>query len=174
MAALQGQPQPQVLAPAPTPIVSFCTHVFCGQSKYPEAGQCAHLLKPFLIDVNNAGNNAAPFSLCNQITFKVSNLEPIAFAMLYNAIAKIYLCPQRLDQPSGQQPHVHYKKFYVFDGDLLNNDDYHAILPNDFYDLIPNNILVPTVQTILAALAGNPGLSDMGPYQASDANTESV
>ena len=159
------------LLPAPMPHVSFCTpHIFSNASNNPEAAKYANLLKPFLIGVNNTGNNTVPATLCNQIAAKGANLDPLALTIYHNGVAKIYLCLQRLDQPLGQSAHQHYNTVYTFaDSDLLDNYAYHAIIPNTCYDLIPNSILVPTVPTIMAALGADPNLTTMGPYNPGDA-----
>ena len=84
------------------------------------------------------------------------------------------MCPQKLDQPLGQPNNIRYDNLYVFDGNLLDNATYPAILPNDGFDLIPNNILVPTIPDITTALGGDCGLMEMGPYSAGGVNTETV
>ena len=56
---------------------------------------------------------------------------------MYDGVMKVYLCPQRLEQPSGQAPHPQYNQFYMFDGDLINRDTYHIFIPNDSYNMIP-------------------------------------
>ena len=111
MSALHVQ-IPGVLAimPAPTPIVSLRTHFFCNKSKDPELGQYANLLSPFLINLNNAGNNLCPAIIRSQITEKRANLDPLALAIFHNGVAKVYLCPQNLDQPLRQPHNVLYDK----------------------------------------------------------------
>ena len=145
----------QTIVPAPTPTVSFKTHVFGYQSKDPELGQYANLLSPFLIDVINAGNNLGPAIIRSQIAAKEEILDPLGLEILRNGVAKVYLCPQKLDQPLGQPHNVRYHRFYVFDGNLLDKATYHAIIPNDCFNLIPNNILVPTIPAITFALGGD-------------------
>ena len=111
MAPLQGRlPGVLDIMPAPTPIVSFITHVFGDQSKDPELGQYANLLSPFLINLNNAGNNLCPAIIRSQITEKRANLDPLALAIFHNGVAKVYLCPQNLDQPLRQPHNVLYDK----------------------------------------------------------------
>ena len=61
----------------------FSTHDFSKATNNPEAGSYANLLNPFLIEINNAGNNTAPGMLQNQITAKG------ALAILTDSIAKI-------------------------------------------------------------------------------------
>ena len=159
MAALYGQLSGvQAIVPVPTPIVSFRTHVFSNQSKDPKIRKYSNLLSPFLIDVNNAGNNLGPAILRSQIAAKGANLDPLDIEILHDGVAKVYLCPQNLDHPLGQHQNIRYNKFYVFDGELLYNTTYHAIFPNDGFDIISNNILVPTIPSITAALGGDLGL----------------
>ena len=66
-------------------------------------------LKPLPYSFKNAGNNVAPFSISNQIDAEGANLEPLTFKILNGGIDKIYLWPQLLDQPLGQQLHTQYK-----------------------------------------------------------------
>ena len=175
MAALHGQlPGVQTIVPAPTPIISFRSHVFGDQSKNPEIGQYVNLLIPFLVDVKNYGNNLGPAILRYQIAEKGLNLYPLALSILHDVVAKVYMCPQKLDQPLGQPQNIRYGKLYVFDGNLLDNVTYHAILPNDGFDLIPNKILVPTIPAITAASGSDCGLMEIAPYSAGDVNTETV
>ena len=54
-----AQPTGQ-LVPAPAQNASFRTHVFADAANDPEQGNYTNLLNPFVIDVNNAGNNTAP------------------------------------------------------------------------------------------------------------------
>ena len=167
-------PLPYPLVPTPTAPVSFRTHVFNDPQKDPELGSCHNLLNPFIIDIANPGNNIAVATLRNQIAAKGAALDPLALAILSDGKAKVYLCPQRLDQPLGQPPHNRYDTFYAFDGDLLDNIAYHAIIPNGSYDLIVNTVLVADVPTTLAAIGGDPNLTMMGPHNPGDANTEVV
>ena len=167
-------PLPQPLVPTPTPLVSFRTHVFQDPQRDPEQGHYQNLLNPFVIDIANVGNNVVPATLRNQIAAKGASLDPLALATLHDGKVKVYLCPQRLDQPLGQPPNPRYDTFYAFDGDLLDNVAYHATIPNACYDLIPNTILVSEVPAITAALGGDPNLVTMGPHNPGDANTEAV
>ena len=175
MAASHVQlPGVQAIVPASTPIASFRTHVFGDQLKDPDLGQYTNLLRPFLIDVNNAGSNLGPTILRSQIAAKGANLYPLALEILHDGVAKVYLCPQKLDQPLGQPHNVRYDKFYIFYGDLLDNAPYHTIPPNDGFDLIPHNILVPPIPAITAALGGDRSLMEMVPYSVGDVNTDTV
>ena len=54
----------------------------------------------------------------------------------------------------------------------MDNDEYHAIIPNTCYDLILNTVSVATVTTITTAVGANPNLHIMGPHNAGDANME--
>ena len=173
MAASHGQlPGVQAIVPAPMLIVSFRTHVFGDHSKDPNLGHYANLLRPLLIDVNNAGNNLGPYILGFHITAEGANLDPLSVAILHDGVAKVYMCPQNLHQPLGQPHNIRYNKFYVFNINILDNSTYHAILPNDGFDLIPNIILVPSIPSIVAALGGDRGLMEMGPYSAGYVNTK--
>ena len=62
----------------------------------------------------------------------------------------------------------------MFDGDLLDRDTYHATIPNDSNDMIPNNLLVPTIPTIMTTIGADPNLQGMEPYQVGDPNIETV
>ena len=175
MAALYRQlPGVQAILHVPTSIVRFRTHVFGHQSNDSELRQYANLFRPFLVDVNNAGNNLGLAIIRSQIAAKGVNLDPLALAILHDGVVKVYLCPQNLDQPLGQPHNVLYDKLYVFDSNIRDNYTYHAILPNEGFNLIPNNILVTTFPQITATLGGDRGLREMVPYLAGDVNTETV
>ena len=94
MASLHGELHGvHYIVHVPMPIVSFRTHAFGDQSKDPELEQSANLLSPFLIDVNNAGNNLGPAITRSQIAAKGANLDPFALAILHDEVAKVYLSP---------------------------------------------------------------------------------
>ena len=94
-------PLPQPSVPTLATPVSFCTHVFNDPQKDPEGENCANLLNPFLVDTANV----TPAVLRNQIATKGATLDPLALALLHDGVAKVYLCPQRLDQLLGQPVH---------------------------------------------------------------------
>ena len=85
MDALHGQ-LPGVLAivPAPTPIVSFRTHVFGDQSKDPELRQYANLLSLFLIDINMPATNYAQLLLgLEHFCRPMDTLDLVLIPLLY-------------------------------------------------------------------------------------------
>ena len=124
--------------------------------------------------MNNPANNPQPAALCSQIAGKGASLDPLALGVLVDSSMKVYLCPQCLALPLGQAPHQRYNQFHVFDSNLLDRDTYHATIPNGSYDVIPNNLLVPTLPTITAAIGADPNLVGMGPYQPGNPNIKTV
>ena len=87
---------------------------------------------------------------------------------------RVYLCPQRLDQPLGQPDHPRWNRFYAFNGDLLGTTSYSVHVWDSIYGLIPNSVNVPTVATMNAAISGDPNLQQLGPYNDGDAGTEVI
>ena len=167
-----GAPIPG-LAPA-TATPSFATHVYNDPSKDVDRGNYALLLAPFLIDPNNVGNSLTPEEIRNRINGRSTSMDPLALGVFVAGKVKIYLCPQRLDQPLGQPDHPRWNRFYAFDGDLLGGTSYNVHVRDTVYALIPNSINVPTIATITAAIGGDPNLQQLGPYNDGDAGTEVI
>ena len=169
MANLQQQP-PGFVAATPTP--TFATTVFNDANKDPDAGNYANLMAPFLIDMANSNNNLTPAELRARVSGRSNNLDPQALCTLVGNSARVYLCPKTLEQPLGAGAHPRWDVTYAFDGDLLDGSCYNVVLNNNVFNLITNIVDVPTVQTIVTAIAGDPTLEMMGPYANGDAGTE--
>jgi len=76
-----------------------------------------------------------------------------------------------LDQALGAPPCTLYGKTFTFEADLFNNKGLNVELPNDFFSLVGNQLLVPTAQVIQTAVAADPATEMLGPYAAGDAGT---
>lgn len=169
--ALQPPP-PGFVAATPTP--TFATTVFNDANKDPDRGNYAHLMAPFLIDIANANNNLTPAEIRARVNSRTNNMDPQALCTFVGSAARVYLCPKTLEQPLGAGAHARWDVTYAFDGDLLDGTSYNVILPNNDFNLITNIVDVPTVPTVIAAIAGYPNLELMGPYANGDAGTETV
>ena len=165
-------PTPGLMPATATP--SFATHVYNDPTKDADNGNYAQVLAPFVIDPNNVGNSLAPDEIRNRINGRSTAMDPLALGILSEGRIRVYLCPQRLDQPLGQPNHNRWNRFYAFDGDLLGNTSYSVHVRDTIYGLVPNNINVPTVATITAAIGGDPNLQLLGPYADGDAGTEVI
>jgi len=98
----------------------------------------------------------------------------VALTYIHEGVAKVLLCPQRLDQALGAPPCPLYGKPFAFEGNLFNNQGLNVELPNEFFSLVGNQLLVPTAQVIQTAVAADPATEMLGPYVAGDAGTAIV
>ena len=67
-----------------------------------------------------------------------------------------------------------YGKTYDFDGDLYRNQGINVEIPNNLFNLVANQHLVPTVAHITTTIAQDDTLDYFGPYTANDTNTKLV
>ena len=98
----------------------------------------------------------------------------MALTYIHEGVAKVLLCPQRLDQALRTPPCTLYGKMIAFEGNLFNNQGLNVKLLNDFFSLVGNQLLVPTVQVIQTAVAADDNTEMLGPYVAGDASTKIV
>ena len=101
MAAINPGPL-QLAMPAP-PIASF-VQAFNDPSKDPLQGQYAGLIQTFAIVSNNAPTNVSPQTLCEFVAAAGTQQNLVALTYIHEGIAKVLLCPQRLDQALGALP----------------------------------------------------------------------
>ena len=115
-----GAPRAPIPGLAPvTATPRFATHIFNDPSKDVDHGNYALLLTPIFIDPNNIGNSLTPEEIRNRINGQSTSMDPLALGELVHGKVKVYLCPQRLEQPLGQENHARWNRFYAFDGNLL-------------------------------------------------------
>ena len=62
-----------------------------------------------------------------------------------------------------QQPDL-AGKYFAIDGELIGNQGTLVELPDSIFNLPNNTVVVPDVQTINTAIAGDAALECMGPY----------
>ena len=179
MQAAAAQPTaPPAANPLNVPTVryySFGQDLFGDPSKDPWNGQCQGLLAPFDVDINQGAQNATPAQVRDSLTNSTNNLEPIAIVLLQEGAARTYLLPLRMTSTLGRQYPAHIDgRMFALDGDLHRNCPLVVELPDMLFNLIGNQVLVPTVAHITAQLGADPNLNLMGPYNNGDANTEVI
>ena len=123
---------------------------------------------------NNVGISCTPKEIRNHINRRSAAMDPLALGILVDGQVKIYLSPQRLDQPLGQPNHSCWDHFYTFDGYLLGSTSYSVYVRDTIYGLILNSINVPTVATINAAISGDQNLQQLGTYNNGDTGTKVI
>ena len=100
----------------------------------------------------------------------------VALLNINEGLSQVLMCPQRLDRALGAPLSNLYGNIYAFEGDLFNNQGLNVELHNEFFtNLIPNQILAPTANSIQTSVAADPVLERLlGPCTNGDAGTESV
>ena len=156
---------------------TFGGDYFSDTSKDPHSGDYSSLYDSFDVDPNNA-TNATNTTASNTIRDSVA-----AAGAAYNLLAFVYMsdnkaqdlmCPQRIDRPLGAPNLSIYGKTYAFNGDLYRNQGLNVEIPNNMFNLVANQHLIPAVAHITTTIVQNDTLDYFGPYAANDANTELV
>ena len=158
--------------PAP-PTVTFA-NFFSDATNDPLNGHYRELFAHFDIDLNQANTSTTPAALRDLIAAAGAQHQPLALAILREGLARVLLCPQRMERSLGAPASPLDDRTFAFDGDLFRNQGLNVEVSPDVYNLVPNATLVPTVPHILAQLAANPALTSLGPYANGDANTEVI
>ena len=163
-------------APLPVsaqPIAKFAD-LFSDTSKDPLQGRYHDLFAAFDIDINNAQNGISPSSLRDFIAAAGAQNHPFALGLFANGILHPYLCPARVDRALGAPVSLLDGKLFAFDNELHRNHGHTVEISNNYFNLVANTVLVPTVPFLLTQLAADPTLESLGPYAVGDANTEVV
>ena len=63
------------------------------------------------------------------------------------------MCPQQIDHPLGSPILSTYGKTFAFDGNLYCNQGINVDIPNNLYNLLTNQHLVPKVNHITTTIA---------------------
>jgi hypothetical protein len=169
---------PRAGDPLGMPVVqrhTFHIDVFGDPTKDPWHGDCATLLAPFDISVNNNQLAPTPAEVRDSVNASAANLEPIVLLILHEGKARCYLCPCLMNSTLGTTyPQAIEGHMFALDGDLHQNHGTIVDLPHSLFNQIINAQPVPTVAEIEAQLAAHPELELIGPLAAGDANTELV
>ena len=72
-----------------------------------------------------------------------------AFTTIFNEVSRPYLCPYHCEQTLGVPPSPLDGRMFEFDGYLHKNQGFNIEIPDTIFNLVPDQILVPTVATIL-------------------------
>ena len=175
MAAAAGGVPPAPGNPLGVPTIrhyTFASDYFNDPSKDPYNGSYQALMSPFLIDINNPAR-VQPAVVRAMVAAATNNQEALLFCILHGGKTRSYLCPQKMENTVGTQFPTHLvNKYIAFDGDLHPNNGVNVELSNGMFDLLNNQVLVPTVDHITAQLAADATIEMFGPFQAGDANTQ--
>ena len=160
--------------PVPAPFTAKLSSLFADHSKDPTSGNLEALMGPFFHDLNNLANNTGIQDLKNKLAQSGGQLCFLAATILAEGKARLYTCPHRWDDGlTASNPDLD-GKFFAFEGELIGNEGHTVVLPDALFHLINNSHTVPTIATIVSAVAGDQALETMGPYATGDANTEPV
>ena len=69
--------------------------------------------------------------------------------IIVNEVARPYLFPQHFEQTLGSPTYPLYGRMFDFDVDHHQNQGFNIEITNSFFNLVPYQILVPTIATIL-------------------------
>ena len=72
-----------------------------------------------------------------------------------------------------RDPSIHDKLFAI-KGELINNHSHVVEVDKGVFNIPTTAVHIPTTAAILAAIAADPNITEMGPYAAGDANVDTV
>lgn len=129
------------------------------------------VLAPFNIDINNANQNLTPAAVQNLV---LSAQGAMPLLLLHGNLVHVYLQPTMFHARLGLPATEWDNCMFITKGDLINNHPITANWSSDFFHQIPNQVLVPTVNTITNAFAADPTTTNFGPYADGDNGIEIV
>ena len=94
--------------------------------------------------------------------------------MIVNGVARPNFPPQSFGQTLDAPTSPLYGHIFAFYGYIHQNQGFNIKIPDALFNLVPNQILVPTLFTILTKLIADTNLEMFGPYKASDQGTNIV
>ena len=165
-------PQPPLPVPARTP--ALFAAIFADASRDPTGGDPSLLLGPFVHDLNNGGNNTATAQLRDALVHTGNERQLIATTIMSGGQARAYVCPFRWDDGLVHQNPTLANKYFAIEGELVGDHGHTVEIDRGVFDLLHNQVAVPSTATILAAYAADATTTQMGPYTAQDAGTEIV
>ena len=164
MAALLPNAPGQNLVAMPAPPVASFVQLFNDPENDPLLGQYAGLFDSFAIDPAAPQASVPPQGLRDLVAAAGTQQNLVALLYINEAVSQVLLCPQRLDRALGAPPSNLYGNTYTFKGDLFQNQGLNVEIRNEFFNLIPNQVLAPTAAFIQTAVAATPALVFLGPF----------
>ena len=164
--------KPTLAIPAP-PVASF-VQLFNDPVNDPLLGQYAGRFDSFAIDPVNVQASVSPQGLRDLVVAAGTQRNLVALLYINEGVSQVLLCPQHLDGALGAHPSNLFGNIYAFEGDLFHNQGFNVELPNEFFNLIPNQVLAPTAAFIQTDVTATPDLKFLGPFVNGDASTEIV
>jgi hypothetical protein len=174
MAALVPNAPGQNPLAMPAPPVASFVQLFNDPANDPLLGQYAGLFDSFAIDPAAPQASVPPQGLRDLVAAAGTQRNLVALLYINEGVSQVLLCPQRLDRALGAPPSNLYGNTYAFESDLFQNQGLNVEIPNEFFNLIPNQVLAPTAAFIQTAVAATPALEFLGPFANGDAGTEVV
>ena len=165
-------PQPPLPVPAQTPAL-FAT-LFADANRDPTSGNPGTLLRPFVHDLNNAGANTTTAGIRDALAASGSQHLLIAVTIVAGGKARAYVCPFRWEDGLTNNNPALVNKYFALEGELIGSQGHTVEIDRGVFDLLNQQVAVPTVATILAAYAADATAAQLGPYTAADAGTEIV
>jgi len=162
-ALLTNAPGQNPLAMPATPVASF-VQLFNDPVNDPLLGQYAGLFDSFAIDPAAPQASVPPQGVRDLVAAAGTQQNLVALLCINEGVSQVLLCPQRLDPALGAPPSNLYGNTYAFEGDHFQNQGLNVEIPNEFFNLIPNQVLAPTAAFIQTAVAATPALVFLGPF----------
>ena len=163
------QPLP---VPAQTPAL-FAT-LFADADRDPTKGNPGTLLGPFHHDLNNAGANTPTGDLRNMLAISGAQQLLMAVTIISGGRARAYICPFRWEDGLTNNNPALTNKNFALEGELIGSQGHTVEFDRGVFDLLQQQVAVPTVTTIQAAYAADVNATQLGPYTTADAGTEIV
>ena len=140
--------------PVPTQAnVTFDGDCFSDTSKDSYSGDYSTLYDSFNVNPNNAANVTTPNIIRDSVAAAGAAYNPLALVYISDNKVHVLVCPLRIDCPLGASNLSIYGKTYAFNGDLYRNQGLNVEIPNNLFNLVSNQYLVPTVaHTLLLPL----------------------
>ena len=120
-------------------------------------------MTPFLLDLQNQANNTDTQTIKGKLAQSGARWSFLATTILSEGRARLYICPHHWeDDLLVANPNLN-DKFFAFEGELIHNIGHTAELKDNLFHLQHNSQTVPTIHTIVTALAPDTDLELMGP-----------
>lgn len=165
---------PPPVLPVPAPAPATFASIFSDASKDPTGGNVAALMTPFLHSLTDPTQNTDTNIIKDRLATSGAQRQFIAATIVSKNKSRLYICPHRWDEGLiGTNPDLN-NKFFAFEGELVANSGHTVELDTSLFSLFNNQVAVPTVNFITTAIANDPDLQMLGPYNTADAHTEPV
>lgn len=159
-------PPPMLPVPALTPVL-FAT-LFADADRDPTNGDPGRLLSPFVNDLTNPAANTATAELQNALAQSGNERQLLAATIIAGGRARSYVCPFRWEDGLTTNNPTLNNKYFAIAGELVWNQGHVVEFERAVFDLLHNQVAVPTPATIAAAFAADATATQMRLYTAAD------